>query len=240
MSDSATPWTAAPLSPGVSSNSCLLSQWCYPTISFSVIPFYSCPQSFPASASFPVSQLFPSGGQSIGVSASASVLPMNIQGWFPLGLTGLISLQPKGYSGVFSSTTVPKHRFLFSIINSVIAWIIATNSPLSYTGIIYPRLFLCDTAGFPWELADSISSQHWQWCGHVAALASQRKAAEEMGEMQRCRFIKHTRGPIHPVTPQVLLPFTMKITCARDCWSTRMKDIYCWFEPDPQCDSELP
>ena len=80
------------LSPGVCSNSCPLSQWRHPTISSSVIPFSVCPQSLPASVSFPVSQLFASGGQSIGASASASVLPMNIQGWFPLGLTGLISL----------------------------------------------------------------------------------------------------------------------------------------------------
>ena len=79
------------LSPEVCSNSCPLSQWCHPTISSSVVPFSSCLQSFPASGSFPVSQFFPSGGQSVGVSASASVLPMNIQDWFPLGLTGLIS-----------------------------------------------------------------------------------------------------------------------------------------------------
>ena len=78
--------------PGVYSNSCPLSRWCHPTISSSFIPFSSCPQSFPASGSFPMSQLFTSGGQSIGVSASASVLPMNTQDWFPLGLTGWISL----------------------------------------------------------------------------------------------------------------------------------------------------
>ena len=92
-------------------NSCLLSQWCHPTISSSVSPFSSCPQSFPASESFPVSQFFASGGQSIAASASASVVPMNIQGWFSLGLTGLISLQPKGLSRVFSDTTVQKHQF---------------------------------------------------------------------------------------------------------------------------------
>ena len=80
-------------SPGVCSNSCPLSRWCHPNISSSVIPFSSCPQSFPAPGSFPVSQFFASGGQSIGVSASASVLPMNIQDWFPLGLTGWIFLQ---------------------------------------------------------------------------------------------------------------------------------------------------
>ena len=99
------------LSVGVCSNSCPLSQWCHPTISSSVVPFSSCLQSFPASGSFPMSQLFPSGGQSIGASASASVLPINIQGWFPLGWTGLISLQPRGLSSVFSNTTVQKHQF---------------------------------------------------------------------------------------------------------------------------------
>ena len=97
--------------PGVCSNSCPSSQWCYPTISSSVIPFSSCLQSFPASGSFPVSQFFASGGQSTGASASASVLPVNIQDWFPLGLTGLISSQSKGLSRVFSNTTVLKPQF---------------------------------------------------------------------------------------------------------------------------------
>ena len=90
---------------------CLFSQWCHPTISSSVIPFSSCLQSFPASGSFLISQLFTSGGQSIGASASESVLPVNIQDWFPLGLNGFISLQPKELSRVFSSTTVQKHQF---------------------------------------------------------------------------------------------------------------------------------
>ena len=97
--------------PRVYSDSCPLSRWCHPNISFSVVPFSSCHQSFPASGSFPVSQFFPSGGQSIGVSASASVLPMNIQDWFLLGWTGWISLQSKGLSRVFSNTTVQKHQF---------------------------------------------------------------------------------------------------------------------------------
>ena len=91
---------------GACSKSCPLSQWCHPAISSSVVPFSSCLQSFPASGSFPMSQFFASDGQSIGVSASASVLPMYIQDWFPLGLTGLISLQSKGLSRVFSNTTV--------------------------------------------------------------------------------------------------------------------------------------
>ena len=94
------------------SNSCPLNWWCHPTISFSVIPFFSCLQPFPASGSFLMNQLFSSGGQIIGASASASVLPMNIQGWFPLGLTGLISLKSKGLSRVFYSTTIRKCQFL--------------------------------------------------------------------------------------------------------------------------------
>ena len=92
--------------PGACSDSCSLSQWCNPTILPSIIPFSSCLQSFPALGSFPMSQFFASGGHSIGVSASASVLPMNIQDWFPLGLTPLISLQSKGPSRVFWNTTV--------------------------------------------------------------------------------------------------------------------------------------
>ena len=98
--------------PGVYSKSCPSSQWCHPTISFSVVPFSSYLQSFPASESFQMSQLFASGGQSIGVSASASVLPMNIQDWYPLGWACLVSLQSKGLSRVFSSTTIWKHQFL--------------------------------------------------------------------------------------------------------------------------------
>ena len=92
--------------PRVYPNSCPSSRWCHPTISPSVIPFSSCPQSLPASGSFPTSQLFAWGGQSIGVSASASVLPMNTQDWSPLGWTGWISLHSKGLSRVFSNTTV--------------------------------------------------------------------------------------------------------------------------------------
>ena len=96
--------------PGVYSNSYTLSQWCHPTISSSVVPFSSHLQSFPAPGSFQMSQFFASSGQSIGVSGSASVLPMNIQDWFPLGLTCLISLQSKGLSTVFSNTTVQNHQ----------------------------------------------------------------------------------------------------------------------------------
>jgi len=95
--------------PGTCANSHPLSRWCHPTISSSVVHFSSCLQSFPASGSFPINQFFASGGQSIGVSASTSVLPMNIQDWFPLGWTGFISLQSKALSRVFSNTTVQKH-----------------------------------------------------------------------------------------------------------------------------------
>ena len=104
--------------PRVYWNSCPSSQWWYPAISSSVIPFSACPQSLPASWSFPMSQLFAWGGQSIGVSASASVLPMNTQDWSPLGWTGWISLQSKGLSRVFSNTTVQKHQFFGSQLSS--------------------------------------------------------------------------------------------------------------------------
>ena len=97
--------------PRVYPNSCPLSRWCHPTISFSVIPFSSCLQSFPSSGSFLMNQFFASGGQSIGVSASTSVLPVNTQNWSPLGWTGWISLQSKALSRVFSNTTVQKHQF---------------------------------------------------------------------------------------------------------------------------------
>ena len=97
------------------SNSCPLSQWCHLTISSSVVPFSSCLQFFPASGSFPISQLFTSGGQSIRTSVLASALPVNIQGWFPLGLTGLI-LVSNGLSRVFSSTMTEKHQWIWSLI----------------------------------------------------------------------------------------------------------------------------
>ena len=97
--------------PGVYPNSCPSSQWCHPTISPSIVPTSSSPQSFTASGSFPMSQVFATYSQSIGVSDSTSVLPMNIQDWFPLGWTGWISLQSKGLSRVFSNNTVQKHQF---------------------------------------------------------------------------------------------------------------------------------
>ena len=114
-----TPWTATHQdslsiiiqTPGLYSNSCPSFLWCHPTISSSITCFFSCPQSLPASGSFPMSQFFASGSQSIGASASVTVFPMNIQDWFPLGLTGWISLQTRGFSKVFSSTRVWKHQF---------------------------------------------------------------------------------------------------------------------------------
>ena len=124
MSDSAISWTAHTRLPCLSpiprgySNSCPLSWWCHPTISSFVVPFSSRLQSFPASGSFQMSQFFVSGGQSIKVSASASVLPMDIQDWFPLGLTSLISFQSKELSRVFSNTTVQKHQFFGAQLSS--------------------------------------------------------------------------------------------------------------------------
>jgi len=133
--------------PGACSNSHLLSRWCHPAISSSVILFSSCPQSFPASGSFPMSQFFTSGGQRIGVSASTSVLAMNIQEWFPLGWTGCISLQSKGLSRVFSSSKasllqrsaffmVQKHPFFSAQLSS---W---SNSHIHTQGLGKPQPWL--------------------------------------------------------------------------------------------------
>ena len=104
--------------PGIHSKSCPSSRWCHPAISSSVVPFSSCPQSLPASGSFPMCQLFAWGGQSIRVSAPTSVLPMNTQDWSPLSWTGWISLQSKGLSRVFSNTTVQKHQFFCAQLSS--------------------------------------------------------------------------------------------------------------------------
>ena len=118
-----TPPCSSP-TPRVYSNSCPSSQWCHPAISSSVVPFCSCPQSLPASGSFPVSQLFTWGGQSTGVSASASVLPVNTQDWSLLGCTDWISLQSRGLSRVYSNTTVQKHPFFGTQLSS------QSNSPI--------------------------------------------------------------------------------------------------------------
>ena len=135
--------------PEVYSNSCPLSLWCHPTISSSVIPFSSCLQSFPASGSFPMSQLFTSGGQSIGVPASASVLLMNIQDWFPLGWTGWISLQFKGLSRVFSSSTVwklepPRIAFWWLCVSQEVKVVFTT---LSFN-LPFPKCFGLDLVYF--------------------------------------------------------------------------------------------
>ena len=132
-------------SPGGCSNSCPLSRWCHPTISSSVISFSSCPQSFPGSGSFLMSQLLASGGQSIRASASASVLPMNIQSWFPLVLPGLISMQTKELSRVFTNTIVWKHQF-FSLQPSLWAnshiptWLLEKPSLWLYRPLLENRL----------------------------------------------------------------------------------------------------
>ena len=115
---------------GACSNSCLSRRWCPPTISSSVVPFSSCLQSFPASGSFPVSQFFASGGQSIGVPALASILWMNIQDWFPLGWTGWISLQSKGLSRVFCNTTVAE----VSILRCSAFFMVQLSHPYMTTG----------------------------------------------------------------------------------------------------------
>ena len=120
------------LFPRVCANSCPLSRCCHPTILSSVIPFSSCPQPFPASESFSMSQLFTSGGQSITVSPS--VLPMNIQDWFPLGWVGWISLLSKGLSRVFSNTTVQKHQFFVAQLNSPTFFIVQLLHPYMTTG----------------------------------------------------------------------------------------------------------
>ena len=140
-------WTAAQqtslsiTSSGSYLNSCPLRQWCHPTISASVIPFSSCLQTFPTSGSFQMSQLFTSGGQSIGVSALASVLPMNIKDWFPLEWTGWISLLSKGLSRVFSNTIVQKHQFFCTQLST------ESNSHSPYMLLLsrFSRVLLCAT-----------------------------------------------------------------------------------------------
>ena len=144
--------------PRASSNSCPLSWWCHPTISSSVIPF--CLQSFPASGSFPVSQLFTSGGQSIGASASASVLSINIQGWFPLGLTGLISLQSKGLSRVFSSTTIQKHQFFGAQLT---LWSNVHIHTWRSAELELPRTRAEAYISLKFSLGDLVYTQDWKW-----------------------------------------------------------------------------
>ena len=139
--------------PGVYPNSCPLSRWCHSTISSSVGPFSSCPQSLPASGSFQMSQPFASVSQSIGVSASASVLPMNIQDWFPLGWTSWISLQSKRLSRAFSNTTVQKHQFFSTQLSSQSISHIHIDSfflVLWGTDFRYPLLVFCTPPFWSW------------------------------------------------------------------------------------------
>ena len=140
--------------PGAYSNTCPSSQWCHPTISSSVIPFSSHLQSFPASGSFPMSQLFPSGGQSIGASASASFLPINIQDWFPSGWTGWTSLRSKGLSRVFSNTTVQTHQFFGSQL-SLISLLSIENYDFFLHGMLFHLLHL-------WYFAVAPVSTGWE------------------------------------------------------------------------------
>ena len=142
-------------SPGVCSNSCPLSRWCHPTISPSVVPFPSRFPSFPASGSFPISQFFASGGQSIGASASASVRPMDLQGCFPLGLTGLICLQSNRLSRVFSSTTVQSHQgsqqmlFGFNCCHRIFHFEV---QPQCFSSSVSHWFFSAERVSLPWTI----------------------------------------------------------------------------------------
>ena len=141
--------------PGVCPNPCPLSQWCHPTISSSVVPFFSCPRSFQASGSFQMRQLFTSGGQSIRVSALASVLPMNTQDWSHLGWTGWISLQSKGLSRVFSSTMVQNHQFFGAQLSS------QSNSHIHTWPLEKPQPWLDGPLLTKWCLCFSICYLGW-------------------------------------------------------------------------------
>ena len=138
-------------------NSCPLSWWCHPAILSSAVPFSSCPQSFLASGSFAMSQLFTWGGQSIGVSASTSVLPMNNQDWSPLGWTGWISLQSKGLSRLFPNTTVQKHRFFSAQLSSqsnshIHAWPLEKPSPWLDGPLLVNFCWQCNVSAFEYVI----------------------------------------------------------------------------------------
>ena len=170
---------------GVYSNSCPSSRWCHPTISSSVVPFSSCPQSLPASGSFPMSQLFAWGGQSIGVSASASVLPVNTQDWSPSGWTGWISLQSKGLSRVFSNTTVQTsyslvkwewHQLPYKVVRihdytdinqeHKVLWVCCTMNRLSLLPLFSQvgRLSLVEYYSLVWKEWPYWTSCHFSFC----------------------------------------------------------------------------
>ena len=199
----------------VTSLTCPLSPWCLSTISSSVAPFSSCPQSFPVSGSFPMNWLFVSGGQNIGASVSASVIPMIIQGWFPLGLTGLISLQSKGPSIIFSSTTVQKHQFFsaqLSLSKSHIhTW--CDNTWSYFINIKYWKRPWCwerlkaggegDDRGWDVWMASltlwtwvSADSRSWWWTGEpgvLQSMGSQRVGHDRVTELNKWFYKLHHR-----------------------------------------------
>ena len=154
----------APLSSTISKSlltSCPLSRWYYLIISSSVTPFSSCVKSFPASRSLPMSQLFTSGGQSIGVSASVSVLPMNIQDWFPLGWTDWISLQSKGLSRVFSNTTV-QNKYIHIIVQQISRIFASYKAETPHWEILLPGHFKCKNSSFEMRNTFEMYS-HLKW-----------------------------------------------------------------------------
>ena len=166
--------------PRVYSNSCPLSWWCHPAISSSVIPFSSCPQSLAASGSFPMSQLFTWGGQSIGVSALASVLPMNTQDWSPLEWTGWISLQSKGLSRVFSNTTVEKHQFFGTQLSTHCLFVTYQIQFL----LLYKKLYLqCNSTLCHWPSSKSGLPE----CNKASSLLYK----DELAKLRICKYNLH-------------------------------------------------
>ena len=197
-------------SPRVCSNSCPSSRWCHPTISSSVVPF-SCAQSFPASGSFPMSWLFPSGSQSIGASASALVLPMNIQGWFPFGLNGLIFLQSKGLSRVFSSTTVQIAELISSRPRTALC--LSTGWDFPGGPVVKTPCFPCRRHGF--DPGSAIKIPHAMQC-------TQKKSTN----YQHWYFVGSSQWQLNPSTA---------VFCTWSFWILRLSlqvrandDVYYW------------
>ena len=198
--------------PEACSNSCPLSQWCHPTISSSVIPFSSCLQSFPASGSFPMSQFFTSDGQSIGASASASVFSMNIQDWFPLGLTGLISLQSKGLSRVFFNTAVQKHQRFGAQLHDY--WVLSQlfHSPLSLSsrgsGLNKWKHARCSE---PWLTCSSHQEKLVLWkvhhlphrLAHPSGLLTLGKLSESLGPERSSLGCSGCPAPLEQITAAI-------------------------------------
>ena len=211
-SQHARPPCPSPL-PGACSNLCPSSQWCHSTISSSVIPFSSWLQSFPASGSFPMSQFFAWGGQSFGASASTSILPMNIQDWFPLGWTGWISLPSKGLSRVIFNTTVQNHQFFgaqFSFLNSLIAQSVKNLPAMQET------------------LVQSLSGKEplkKEMASHSSILARRISWTEEPGGLQfmRPQRIRHDWMAEHSSTHncKLLSKYVISVSSALNhfCWS---------------------